>query len=166
MTTIQEIMKDVNGTTFISLDTITPVKLRGGKSNPLQGRVTKVVTGSNVMVFQNKQINGYQAMVQRRLEKEGKVTEFTLSPRAWGERVKDTPFVEHNGNLYLEVIFLKCGDVKYLVDGEEFFGDIEGLDVGEKVEAYQGGLDDKVIIRTYKVENITAVTINKQQYKM
>ena len=37
--------------------------------------------------------------------------------------------------------------------------DIQGLEVNRR-EAAQGGLNDKVIIRTFKVENIDRITIN------
>lgn len=159
MTTIQEAMQNVNGATFIGLNTVTPVKLRGGKKNPLQGRVTKVVTGSNVMVFQNKTTNGYENMVNRRLAQEGKEATFEVGPRAWGTRVENTPFVVHGESLYLEVIFLSCGKVEYHVDGALYEGVIEGLD-NDHEEAVQGGLSNKVVIRTYKVANITSLTIN------
>lgn len=161
MATIQELMQNVNGATFIGLNTVTPVKLRGGKKNPLQGRVTKVTTGSNVMVFQNKTTNGYENMVNRRLAQEGKANDFTVGPRAWGERVDNTPFVVHNEQLYLEVIFLKCGKVEYHVDGVLHEGPIEGLDTDHE-EAEQGGLENKVIIRTYKVANIVSIAINNE----
>ncbi len=165
MTSVREIMTDkVNGASFISLDTETEVKLTGGKSNPLQGRVTKVTIRSNVMVFQNKHQNGYDNMVRRRLEKEGKdPTTFELSPRAWGVREHGTPFVNHNGNEYLEVIFLKCGDVHYRVDGVPTARElIPGLPTSQ--EAHQGGLENKVIIRTFAVESILAITVDKNTY--
>jgi hypothetical protein len=33
-----------------------------------------------------------------------------------------------------------------------------------KEEAVQGGLNNKVVIRTYRVDNIRKITINKQTY--
>jgi len=157
------INNNLNGVTFIGIDTLTPVKLTGGKSNPLQGRVTKRVTGSNVMVFQNKSVNGYDAMVRRRLMQEGKDPEsFVLGERKWGVRESGTPFVTHNGKDYLEVIFLSPGTSEYLVDGQPYDGQINGLPVRQ--EAEQGGLNNKVFIRTYTVENITAITINHTKY--
>lgn len=162
---LRDIVSDhVNGASFISIDTNTSVTLRGGKKNPFQGRVRKTCIGSTVMVFQNKRVNGYDAMVRRRLEKEGKDAEaFILSPRTWGVRIPNEPFVEHNGKLYLEVIFLKAGETKYWVDGMETTkSEIEGLE--DKDEAEQGGLDNKVILRTIMTSNVTALTIDGSRY--
>lgn len=166
MSFLEQLMQTVNGATFISLCTETPVKLKGGKSNPLQGRVSKVVLGSNVMVFTNQETNGYKSMVERRLVQEGKnPNDFQLAPRAWGVRDQGTPFVRHNGKLYLEVIFLSAGAVEYHVDGKKVDPTtIEGLDLEPKTEAEQGGLSNKVIVRTYDVSNIKTITINKHQY--
>lgn len=162
---IRDIINDnLNGGTFISIDTLTPVKLTGGKSNPLQGRVTKRVTGSNVMIFQNKTVHAYDAMVKRRLMQEGKdPSSFVLGERKWGTREEGTPFITHNDKEYLEVIFLSAGDVELLVDGAPYDGVINGLPVHQ--EGRQGGLDNKVIIRTYTVNNITAITVNHTRYE-
>jgi hypothetical protein len=166
MSTVREIMTDkVNGASFIGLDTETAVKLTGGQKNPLQGRVSKITIGSNVMVFSNKHVNAYDNMVKRRLAAEGKDPEsFQLSPRAWGQRETGTPFVNHNGNEYLEVIFLKAGDVHYRVDGILTPKDqIPGLPARSE-EGEQGGLQNKVIIRTYAVESIIAIRVDKMTY--
>lgn len=161
---IREIFQSVNGGTFISLNTETTVKLAGGRSNPFQGRVTKVNIGSNVMVFQNKSTNAYDNMVKRRLVQEGKDPgSFELGPRAWGVRETGTPFVNHNGKMYLEVIFISSGEVAYLVDGKPYNGPIPGLEVN-KQEGHQGGLENKVIIRTYSVDSILSVTIDHKTY--
>ena len=165
MTNLRTLLENVNGATFIAIDTSTEPKLTGGKKNAYKGRVRKIMTGANVMVFQNKTINGYDAMVKRRLEKEGKAPEsFSLSPRAWGTRLPNTPIVEHKGSYYLEVIFLNKGDVHYEVDGAVTDpATITGL-AGYNGEAEQGGLNDKVIIRTFKIDSITSITINGETY--
>ena len=163
MTKIEQLMQDVNGNSFIAITTETIVKLPGGKKNPLQGLVTKRTTGSNVMVYQNKTTNTYENMVNRRLEKEGKNPgSFSVGPRAWGTRIPNTPFVEHNGQMYLEVIFLHCGEVKYFVGENQI--DPSTLDLTEKEEGEQGGLNNKVILRCFNVSNIKEITINKQHF--
>ena len=88
---LKDLMAQVNGSTFISIDTITDVKLTGGKKNPFQGRVTKRTTGSTVMVFQNKTTNAYENMVKRRLEQEGKSQDdFVFLVRVCGAAVSKT----------------------------------------------------------------------------
>ena len=155
----------ITGNSFIGIDTMTTETLTGGKKNPMKDRVQKLTIGSNVQVFSNKNSNGYANMVARRLDKEGKEVEFELKPRVWGQRIENTPIVEHKGGFYLEVIFLKSGQTSYLLDSKPIKKDlIEGLKV--KKEGSQGGLseENKVIIRTYKVASISRITINKQTY--
>lgn len=158
---LEAIFGQVHGNSIISIDAETEPKLLGGKKNAHIGRARKVVIGSNVMVFQNKNFSAYDAMVKRRLAKEGKnPNNFVLSPRAWGERLPNSPFVTHNGEMYLEVIFLRPGATHYTLDGQVTSpAFIEGL-VTDHQEAEQGGLDDKVIIRTYKFSSVLAVKID------
>lgn len=150
----------IQGASFIGIDTHTDVKLTGGKANPMQGRVTKEMCGASVMSFTNTNVNGYAAMIARRLEQEGKdPASFVLGQRAWGVRVPNMPIVEHNGKYYLEMIFLRPGTVAYLLDGCPISRcDIVGLP--EKQEGEQAGLDNKVIIRTFAADSITALRIN------
>jgi len=165
MNNIKEIMSRVNGASFVGITTSTEPKLLGGKKNPFIGHTRKITVGASVMVFQNKTKNGYNEMVKRRLIKEGKNPEsFELSPRAWGTRLEGIPFVEHNGQYYLEVIFLSTGKSHYEVDGIITPADrIEGL-TGRGEEGRQGGLEDKVVIRTFKVSSITSLTVNKETF--
>jgi len=153
-------ISNVSGSSFVGLDTLTQVTLSGGKKNPQQGRVQKRMTGASVMVFQNKSINGYEAMIQRRLVAEGKnPNSFQLGERAWGTRVPNMPIVEHKGNYYLEVIFLKPGQVEYLLDGQVVpKSSIEGL--VEREAGEQGGLEDKVIIRTFAADSVTELRVD------
>ena len=154
----------VNGNTFIGLDTVTVPTLTGGKGNPHKDRVLKITQGSNVMVFQNKNVNGYKNMVQRRLKAEGRNPEtFELKPRTWGVRVEGTPIVEHKGENYLEVIFLKSGKVSYTLDHKPV-DKSEIIGIPDKTEGTQGGLEDKVIIRTYKIGSIVRLTLDKVDY--
>jgi hypothetical protein len=168
MASLRSIFSNVNGASFVAIDTETVVPLKGGKSNPMKGRVTKQVTGSSVMVFQNKNTNAYEAMVQRRLTAEGKNPEdFQLSPRTWGERIENLPIVTHNKDgetrFYLEVIFLKAGTVEFFLDGSPIArNQIVGLD--ETEEGRQGGLENKVVIRTFSLDSIKAIRIDHQQY--
>lgn len=165
-----KLLENVDGASFAGMDSITDVKLTGGKSNPQLGRITKVHTGANIMLFTNKATNAYRAMVQRRLVKESKNPEdFKLQPRVWGTRVPNSPFVEHKGAHYMEVIFIKAGESTYELDGKPIDkADIIGLpksrDEGRDKPSGQGGLEDKVVIRTYKLSSIKAIRIDGTEY--
>lgn len=158
---------DLVSATFVGIDTLTNVPLKGGKKNLLQGKVQKRVLGSNVMAFANGRSNAYDNMVKRRLEKEGKdPASFVLSPRAWGERISGTCFVTHKGKMYVEFIFLKPGCVQYLVDGKVTPKEkIEGLEDRVDSPEGQGGLDNRVIIRTYLLDSITCMRVAGQEYR-
>lgn len=170
MTNILTVLENVNGASFVGMDTKTVVALKGGKKNPHQGRVTKTTIGSSVMVFTNKNSNGYENMVMRRLEQEGRdPASFVLSPRKWGVRMEGSPLVYHEKDgavkHYLEVIFLRAGKSQYFLDGQPIDkSDVIGLE--EKDESQQGGLSDdrKVIIRTFDLASVTGVRIDGQEF--
>lgn len=169
-----ELFKSVNGATFMSIDTATiPTmnKTLGGRGaaaipNPHYGRITKVMTGAVVMAFQNKKLNGYEEMVHRRLLKEGKdPASFVLGERKWGHRLENLPVVEHEGQYYLEVIFLKPGPVQYFLDNTPIaVEDIQGMRVPAVDETQQGGLENQVVIRSFKFDSITRVKIDKNTF--
>lgn len=163
--TVKAAFDALAGGTFVGMDTETPVKLKGGKKNPQQGRVTKLMQGATVMCFSNTNGSAYNAMVQRRLAAEGKDPEsFELSPRAWGERVAGTPFVTHKGKTYLEVIFLQSGKVQYQLDGAPVdAAQIQGLPESKSTGG-QGGLENKVVIRTFDVQNILELRANGETW--
>ena len=165
LSTAQDALSRLSGGTFVGMDTLTEVKLKGGRKNPMQGRVTKRMTGAQVMCFSNQNGSAYEALVRRRLEQEGKSPDdFQLGPRAWGTRIAGTPFVEHKMKHYLEVIFLRAGSVEFLLDGQPIAREeIEGLDEGSAGE--QGGLENKVIVRTFALEGITALRANGQEWR-
>lgn len=161
MHAVEALVHTVNGSAFAGIDTITDVTLTGGKKNPQQGRVTKVMNGAHIQLFSNKNgNNAYENMVNKRLAAEGKPADFQVSPRKWGHRVKDVPMVEHNGELYLEAVFIKAGAVHYLLDGQPVAeSDIIGLPVKKEYEDQQGGVDNKVQLRTFKLSSIKALRI-------
>lgn len=162
--------QNVNGASFLGIDTIVDVALTGGKKNPQQGRVTKQMIGARAMVFQNKDINGYEAMVKRRLEAEGKdPSSFVLGERAWGTRIPGMPIVEHfkddETKYYLEVIFLQSGSIQYFLDGSPVMeSDVIGLPV-KKAASGQGSVDNKVVIRCFAADSITALRIDGVEHR-
>jgi hypothetical protein len=167
---LKEVISNVKGTTFAGLTTKTVQKLIGGKSNPMQGRVEKLSEDVNIIVYSNSEVSGYAAMVKRHMVKEGKdPEEFQMKPRVWGTRVGNTPFIEHKGKYYLECIFRSPGKVTYLLDGESIDPEeIEGLpEKKEKTEAYeksQGGIEDKIIIRTFDLGSIVSLKVKNEVF--
>lgn len=161
---VSQVLSSVRGSAFIGVSTKTVPVLSGGKKNPMQGRVTKIMEGANGQVFTNTNVNGYENKVNRRLEAEGKEA-FELSPRVWGSRIPETPFVEYKNSLYLEVIMSTSGKISYFLDGKPIAkADIIGLK--EKTEGDQGSLSDenKVIVRTFAEDSITQIKINGQVF--
>lgn len=161
----------IEGCTFAALDTVTKPALKGGKANPMQGKVAKHMTGARVMLFTNKNSNAYANKVKRHLEKEGKNPEsFKLGKLPWGERVKDTPFIENKGEHYLQVIFLEAGTVTYRATSRILDGDgnllyytgqvidresVQGL--SERTGSEHQGLENEVIVRTFKIDSIRSI---------
>lgn len=166
---IATIMEKVNGGSIISIDTETTPTIQGGKTNPHVGNIRKITKSAQVMVFTNKKGSSYEKAVHRRLKEEGKdPNTFVLSPRSWGTRIDNTPFVVHTDKdgvtkMYLEVIFMKPGKSTYTYNGVAIDKkDIVGLK--DKDEAEQGGLSDKVIIRTFNIESIKGLRAFGQSY--
>jgi len=169
--TLQEKLNDFHGSQIIGIDTLVNVKLKGGMLNPFQGMITKLTEGSVVMVF--KSYKGFKNMVNKKLSGQLELSEdlfaqisgreYVPGPRQWGVRITDSPFITHKDKLYLECIFLRAGKVKYFLNGNEIDKDeILGLEK-EKKEGKQGGLRDKVIIRTFLMESIIKVRKKQQE---
>lgn len=217
---IRTVLSALRGVSFIGLDQETLVKLKGGKANPMQGRVTKRVTGSTVLIAANKNTNTYQNMVRNRIagellaEAQNKAAEatgllsdvlsteeleklaeqieealeagadereeaaedrFAVKPRKWGQRIPNSPFIEHvkagevHPSYYLDTIFLRAGQVEYLLDGNPIAEeDIEGLVKTEAKEGdnIQGGLkaENQVIVRSLALDSIRAIRTGGTNY--
>lgn len=159
---LKELVSTIKGTSFAGIDTLTEVKLKGGKKNPFQGRVQKKTTGANIMLYNDSSKNVYGNMVKKRMLEEGKDPEtFELKPRVWGTRIENSPFIEHKDKYYLECIFVSPGKSVYLVDGVETpKEEIEGLETEKKVsETSQGGIENKIILRTFSLDSIEEVRL-------
>jgi hypothetical protein len=140
----------------VRLNFSTIPKLKGGKANPHQGRIQKVTTGAIGILYTSGK--GYFEKVNEGLIAEGKAPDFEPKPRAWGVRVEGTPLIEHKENFYLDVVFESPGETQYFLDGEKIEReDIEGLE--DKKEGEQGGLEEKVYIRTISLESLGHVEL-------
>lgn len=153
------LLASIKGCTFAALDTVTTPILKGGKSNPMQGKVEKHCTGHRVLLFTNKNSSGYENKVRRHLEREGKNPDsFVMGGLPWGERIKDTPFIHNKGKHYLQCVFLASGEVtyRYKESGETILKE-EIIGLNERSGSEHQNLDDQVIVRTYAIESIVAL---------
>ncbi len=102
------------GALIIGFDSSTIPVLTGGKKNPMQGRVTKVMTGAVAMVNRN-----YENARNKQLQVAGFKPTFKVQPRRWGTfAIKGMPVLTHKGAVYLNTSILKAGKVSYLLDGK------------------------------------------------
>lgn len=159
------INENINGCTFISVDTETSVATiaydKHGRRNPHHNKVTKQMIGANVMIAQYKTTNAYENMVNKRLEKEGKKPNFKSTHLPWGERIPNTPFIQHGNKIYLQVIFLHAGSQVFMVDGAPFPKEkVQGIKVPHASRPLQNRLEDKVIVRVFDIKSINKVVIN------
>lgn len=163
---VSKIFEGDKGVTFISIDTTGNVSLKGGKSNPFQGRITKKTIGSNVMIASMEEGSAYVNAVRRRMAAEGKdPSTWSPKPRAWGSKIPGTPFVEHNGKYYIEVMPQKSGVTSYFLDGIEIKDptQVQGFEYPKESEG-QGGISEAVIVRSYALENITGIRAHGEEY--
>lgn len=216
----KDVLAKLRGVSFIGLDMETIVPLKGGRKNPMKDRVTKRVTGSTVLVAQNKNTNTYQNMVRNRLanqfleaalnkadsakgalvdilsqaeldelatkieaalaagedeRKEAAEDAFTVQARKWGERIPNSPFIQHTkaGSIqtsyYLDTYFLRAGKTEFFLDGVAIAeADIEGYEkpVAKEGANVQGGLkaENQVIVRSIGLDSVLAIRTGGTEY--
>lgn len=173
---IAQILASVSGTTFAGIDQLTALKVNKTIPNPdyVEGsgdpkrvanphfeHISKLTMGSSVAVGAS-----YENMVKKKLIKEGKdPLDFVAGSLPWGTRIGNTPLIEHKGQVYIQMIFMKGGDTVYRHGAtviEE--SDIQGYTKPKPKAESQGELEDKVEIRTLKLDSIVKLRINKQEY--
>jgi hypothetical protein len=150
------ILAAVKGVTFSTIVTRTEPKLLK-TNNPFTG--IKKVSRVNVTIGFN-----YQNSVNNQRQREGSDTDFESLPRKWGERIKGTPLVSHNGNMYLEAKVEKTLDHMYInTHGQNIPDDLIAPFLPKHGETRQE-LDKEVILRDYKIDSIIGIKINGEEY--
>lgn len=152
---LTEILLRVKGATVVSLVTETDPVLVKPKSNPLSGRLKKE-SYVNGMIGWN-----YQNSVNNQLAREGQEADFVAHPRKWGERIKGTPLVRHNGKVYLELKVEKVFNTRYLLDGVEVSREsiAKYLPAHKPDDSGRQGTDKAVILRDYNLDNVKQLRI-------
>jgi hypothetical protein len=140
---------------FVAIETLTAARVRKtGNPHPnvLKRSKVQAVIGHN-----------YAQSVNHQRVREGSTPDFQALPRKWGQRIAGTPFVTHNGKLYLE-----CGVLKVLGASTFELPNGEPID-SDKVtpflpttysNAEHQGVDREVILRDYALESIQRITID------
>lgn len=149
-----ELLSNVNGTTFVSLETRVNPRLKSGNPFVNLEKVSKVcgAIGFN-----------YQNSVNNQRLREDLKNDFKSEPRKWGQRVSGTPLVRHNNKLYLEI--------KVQSSESDFFDknqriNIDKIKPWEYTSTSRQGLEKDVILRDYSIDNISRITINKKEYRI
>lgn len=108
----------------------------------------------------------YESAVNKQLVRESipdaPEESFKAKPRVWGTRIHGTPFVTHNGTLYLETMVLRSLDHEYIVDGKSATpSQVEYIErmLGNRKEGESQPIEKKVIWRDYKLGSIRAVKL-------
>ena len=143
-----EMLKGLSGRTVVISTESVVSGLLGGKKNPMKDKVKKVITNSTVELTERGMYE------KKRKEKD---STFELSNSRWGVRVGDTCILENKGKYYVEMIYKKVGEVKYLYNGNEIKKeDIIGLKEKKKSVSEK----ESVVVRRMKVENVVSIQID------
>lgn len=151
------------GATFAQLFVVTKPPLP--KSSCYYDRVEKKQT-------HNVQLNGiYSNAVNNQLMAEGKEPEFVPKELSWGVRIPGTPLLQHRKkgesevSTYLMTRVLKSSPSSFFLDGKHI-DDLPTLDLvlGHMRQPYSNkahqGVDKEIIIRTFKLDSIRAITLD------
>lgn len=147
------VLKDIKGTTFVSIDSETIPQLKGGKSCPFNG-VKKYSHTNCTIGFK------WENSVNNQLEREGKDRSFEAKPRTWGHRVVGTPLVEHKGKYYLETKVEKADSPDYFMNGNRISND----DIKPYIKETVSITDDPLFIRDYPIDSIRNIKIKGEEY--
>ena len=154
-TLINYIQSKVHGTTAVSLDTVTEVRMvkkhRITKEpNPYLG-VRKHQTKNGLIGFDYSNSVNYQA---EREDKEHR----TIKERSWGTLSEDRIFVLHKGRTYLQLKLQSVSDTWYELDGKEIdYTDIEPYLSGSSGSSTQADLEKEVVVNDINMENIHCI---------
>ena len=181
-----ELLKGIHGATFVGFQATTAVKLlKKSKDTKLPCPFTNIVKrikascilGKNYKNAVNRQTlmdngidsSGSEKQIQQKLEAAG-LTVFEAKPRKWGERIKGTPLIEHNGKYYAECIFREQDNHRVHVLG---YYDARGNEISkEDLQEYmptrtpsktQSHNANEELVRDYKIESWDTLNLNGEQ---
>jgi hypothetical protein len=134
-----DLVHSIKGTAFCSITTVTQPSVKSGGPSG---------------VIKISRINGQIGADYGNAMTKATGEEYQPQPRKWG--VKDGSIITHNGKRYLEVRVLKSLGHEYRQGAE--------LVNNSVVEPFLRQVDNPVVLRDYKLESITEITINGETY--
>ena len=165
---LQKVLQNLGACKFASIVAETVPTLKAPKTNGLLNPdgSSRIVKRSKITLATGDNLS-YKSVVNGRLRKQGEDEVAEVQPRKWGERVPNTPFVIHKGQLYLETLILGVSSTQYFMDGKEVQkSEIAGF-LAEKPNADTYGLTDSAPVwRDYKLCNIREVKTDQKVYEV
>jgi len=138
--------------------------------NPFIGKLFKVSTVSGKINWQ------YGHEVNRQRQREGgfdivdgqpvvaSVDTFKSHPRKWGQRIENSPFVEHKGQHYLELKVSEAHGHEYRDENNE---PVTGDSLAhaktffpKRSESSRQKVENKIVLRDYRLDRVTALTLH------
>jgi len=154
----------VNGTTAVSCDCITPVRMvkkhRISKEpNPYLGAI-KTQTKNGLIGFD------YSNSVNNQANREDKESRDS-KPRAWGVLSPNRIFVYHKENVYLQLKVQSVSNTEYTLDGETIpYEAIKPYLSGLNKSSTQIDLEKEIVVNDIKLINIKEMRILGNDIKL
>jgi len=164
-------LEQIKGSRIITIEALTKeTRLRAkdsfGNPNPYWGKLLKLsrVNGLINWSYENA-VNNQRVREGQPLLPDGSIERFKSLPRAWGVRKIGTPFIEHKGKVYIEMMVLNSSH-QYVVDDEYINeADITSF-LAPKKESSRQKTKKSIILRDYAIDNILRVKMNKVLYEL
>lgn len=161
---LELLLRGVYQATIVTIEARTKPRLMArhplnGRPNPYRG-ATKVATVNGMLCWR------YSRAVNRQRGREERTPDFQALPRAWGVRLRGTPLVEHQGELYLELKVERVLHCRYESAGGKAIdaGDIEPYLRRRPPGASRQGLEREIVLRDYALANLVSVTFGSFRY--
>lgn len=162
---LQEMLSTTKGATIVSILARTPVKLRKKSrvnSDPCPFESIHKISRVNGILNHN-----YEKSVNRQREREGKETDFQAVQHQWAEHVPGTPFVRNRrggDTLYLVIKVERAFDTVYVDQDDRIRTKQEIAEFEYSKGSSRQNLDQEVIYRNYKLDNIHALIMKGETF--
>lgn len=151
---IYSFFKSIKNVDIVEIETITVPKTKAGcPYEVIKLTKRRVKVGGKLSLKDEIEANQLA---------EGHEPNYKLSPRSWGNKVAGTPFVEHNGEVYLPCLVESNIDTVYLDTNTGDPMDMSILSpwlVKPKEPKKQAGIVKKAIYRSYNLNAIVSVKL-------